>query len=71
VELVLVFCRPLFVSYPNSVVAGNLALCQEELKDRDHTLAIVIAAVLGVFMAIALVIYLYRSRQRSGYQALS
>lgn len=51
--------------------AGSLAQCQEEIKERDHTLAIAIAAVLGVFMVIALVIYLYRSRQRSGYKALS
>lgn len=68
----LVFCPFPSVSHPFSVAtAGSLAQCQEEIKERDHTLAIAIAAVLGVFMVIALVIYLYRSRQRSGYKALS
>lgn len=41
------------------------------MTDRDHTLAIAIAGVLGGFMVFALGVYLYRSRQRSGYKALN
>lgn len=45
---------------------GKLDTCVQPVGPRDHTLAIVIAAVLGVFMVGSLGIYMYRGRKRTG-----